>query len=375
MGYAFGGAEGDEEVAKAHEGEAMTQDSKCHAEDPNNCRFHHTGRFAQCKASLSPRKGAGEIPPPFNTIRLHNFIDDALKNVERVSFEPTGEGNCDSARDKPVAEAIQATWKNAERYAEKMQKAENMLSRSLPLITVRLGKLRRDNLSLARQLSAVTDEEDAEKLRNVIAKNQRTILALFYETQERGYRVRARVFGEKSDKGAATVDYGDVSDAKARTAQIAIESIFSSATTKGVGVKCHTFGGNRSESSAGVVQYNPYEDSAVLAHEIAHEIERQNPHVLSRCIEFLDYRCGDEKSIEMSEHDRGNGNFREGETARKDKFFHAYCGKDYFDANGKRGATEILSCGVEALLKNPVGLYSADKEYFAFIVNVAKGVI
>lgn len=364
-----------EEVARGKEGAVKGgQGDKCRAEDPNNCRFHHTGRFAQTKAALSERMERVAIPPPFNSIRLHNLIDEALKDAERVVFEPIGEGDSESARDKPVAEAIQATWKNAERYAKRMEKAEAMLSRSLPQINIRLGRLRRENLSLVQRLQSANGE-DAERLKNVIAKNQRNLLSMLEETQERGYRVHARVFGDPSDKGSVDADFGDVSEAKAKTAKIAIENIFSASETEGTAVKCKVFGGARSVSSEGLVQFNPFEDSAVLAHEMAHEIERQNPHILARCIEFLDYRCGEEKPAKMQEHDRGNGNFGEGETARKDRFFHAYCGKDYFDGNGKRGATEILSCGVEALIKKPVEFYNADREYFVFIVNLAKGVI
>ncbi len=115
------------------------------------------------------------------------------------------------------------------------------------------------------------------------------------------------------------------------------------------------------------------EEVGGFVHELCHGIEKKNPHILQRCIEFLDYRCKGETSTSLRSL-TGNDNYKEKETARKDHFFKPYCGKDYLE-DGKRYATEILSMGMEKMYENPRDFYKEDPEYFSFCFNVLRGVI
>lgn len=108
-------------------------------------------------------------------------------------------------------------------------------------------------------------------------------------------------------------------------------------------------------------------------HESMHWLEDFNKHVHKRCVEFLEYRCKGETPQSLRRL-TGLG-YRPYEQARPDKFFHPYCGKDYVDANGNRYATEILSMGVEQMLKAPAIFAKQDPEYFNFVVSVLKGEI
>lgn len=108
-------------------------------------------------------------------------------------------------------------------------------------------------------------------------------------------------------------------------------------------------------------------------HESMHWLEDFNTHVHKRCVEFLEHRCKGETPQSLRRL-TGLG-YRPTEKARPDNFFNAYCGKDYVDINGNRYATEVLSMGVEQMLRGPVAFAKQDPEYFNFVVSVLKGEI
>ena len=108
-------------------------------------------------------------------------------------------------------------------------------------------------------------------------------------------------------------------------------------------------------------------------HESMHWLEDFNPHVHKRCVEFLEHRCKGETPQSLRRL-TGLG-YRSYEMTRPDNFFRPYCGKDYIDANGNRYATEVLSMGVEQMLKGPAAFAKQDPEYFNFVVSVLKGEI
>lgn len=111
-----------------------------------------------------------------------------------------------------------------------------------------------------------------------------------------------------------------------------------------------------------------------VAHEMAHWLEVSSSHVHKRCVEFLEYRCAGETSEKLSKL-TGINRFRSSETARKDKFFSPYCGKDYYDGKGGRLATEILSMGIQQVLDKPLQFMQEDPEYFAFVILLMRGAI
>lgn len=111
---------------------------------------------------------------------------------------------------------------------------------------------------------------------------------------------------------------------------------------------------------------------AKMTHETMHYLEDSNPWIAERCQAFLEYRCAGEKSQPLRAL-TGFDDYEINETARPDHFFDPYCGKDYLH-KGVRVGTEILSMGVERLIKDPIGFFADDPEYFNFCVNTLKGI-
>lgn len=114
------------------------------------------------------------------------------------------------------------------------------------------------------------------------------------------------------------------------------------------------------------------EKLATGIHESMHWLEDFNAHVHKRCVEFLEYRCKGETAQSLRKL-TGLG-YRADELARPDKFFSPYCGKDYI-FHGSRYATEVLSMGVEKMLKDPVAFAKQDPEHFNFVISIMKGEI
>lgn len=112
----------------------------------------------------------------------------------------------------------------------------------------------------------------------------------------------------------------------------------------------------------------------IVAHEMAHWVESSSPHVHKRCVEFLEYRCAGEISEKLSVM-TGSKFYGPREYARKDNFFDPYCGKDYIGPGGQRVATEILSMGIQQLLKKPATFIADDPEYAAFVLLLLRGAL
>ena len=109
-------------------------------------------------------------------------------------------------------------------------------------------------------------------------------------------------------------------------------------------------------------------------HETMHFIEEWSPHVHKRCVEFLRHRTQGEALQSLKK--LTGMNFDSYEMTRPDKFFDPYCGKAYERTlQGVREvtATEILSMGVERLIKNPVRFLREDPEYATMCLGIIRG--
>lgn len=110
-------------------------------------------------------------------------------------------------------------------------------------------------------------------------------------------------------------------------------------------------------------------------HETMHFVEWKNQHVHNRCVEFLRYRTQGEAKKRL--RDLTDLDYDKNEYARPDNFFNPYCGKAYehtdFNGNIHVVSTEILSMGVERLMKNPVRFMQEDKEYATMCLNLIRG--
>lgn len=116
---------------------------------------------------------------------------------------------------------------------------------------------------------------------------------------------------------------------------------------------------------------------STIAHELGHHIDDSKPGVREKVLEFMKYRLGDEQAIDMVTVP--GGETMKGEMVKKnhfDRFFKGtsayYVGKDYFDKEGKRYGTEIVSMGVQALYEDPLGFCQKDPEYATFIIGILR---
>jgi len=119
---------------------------------------------------------------------------------------------------------------------------------------------------------------------------------------------------------------------------------------------------------------------SLVVHEIVHGLEADKD-ILKSSASFLKKRVGDEGLKKLKDYSKG---YRNNEVYFEDKFKSkggsTYDGKVY-GLNGDHGrkgaklktseirATEILTQGVQRLLKNPAEFLENDEEYFDFVVN------
>lgn len=364
-----------EEVARGKEGAVKGgQGDKCRAEDPNNCRFHHTGRFAQTKAALSERRERVEIPPPFDAKRAQSLLKYAFtKPMELVKYAPPELADfemSEDARKLPVEKAIAAVLPYADIFGKRLAEIEKAAKAARTSVYARRRKLMTEDFRLYDKKKNAS-EEDAKRIDSVIGKNSKVLEELFIETRDLESRMFAKAFAESETSENLDLSANGVDAISVKTLEIAAPCLFAKdLLCKGVSIG--TMKGERSESVGKTITHGDCADAETLLHEYAHCVEQENPHVHERCVEFLDYRCGNEKPKMLSSF--GDiGEFHENETGRKDNFFHAYCGRDYIDKNGNRVSTEILSMGIEMLLIHPQMFYERDREYFAFVVGLMKG--
>ncbi len=120
----------------------------------------------------------------------------------------------------------------------------------------------------------------------------------------------------------------------------------------------------------------------VYIHEIAHRIERENPEILAKAIEFREMRIARSgtKAVSMKDTFPNHG-YADHEMGNKDEFDKAfdtnsahYVGKSYKDSAGER-STEVITMGVQKIYEDPIGFAEKDPEYFNFIVGVLRGVL
>lgn len=122
-----------------------------------------------------------------------------------------------------------------------------------------------------------------------------------------------------------------------------------------------------------------------FVHEFAHAIEDDNGEVRAYMNEFLSLRVGSEKLTSLSVKFPDVG-YEIYEYGRRDDFRKAvdavysdldeserdrkayYIGKKY-----KKGATEVLSMGLEMMYENATAFAKADPEYFDLVVGVVSG--
>lgn len=136
--------------------------------------------------------------------------------------------------------------------------------------------------------------------------------------------------------------------------------------------KKHNYGRAHYKDTENSINVLPTETLSVVIHEFVHSLENNN-FVLKSAVDFLNKRTAGKSLRKLKEIGAG---YSDNELFKDGGFHNEYVGKIY---SAKRGsikeyngirATEILTMGVERMLRNPFEFYKNDKEYFEFIHNL-----
>ena len=151
----------------------------------------------------------------------------------------------------------------------------------------------------------------------------------------------------------------------------------------------------------GVVTIGPMEEARVVVHELGHLIEKTMSGTHGAVKKFLAYRTRGEAAVQLKKKFPTAGYGPE-EVGKKDKFKDfwerilretKYNGrpdsqlsvqeldwlslnaenKAYYTGKSYKGASEVISMGMEALYTDPVAFARTDPEYFKFLVGVLRG--
>jgi SPP1 gp7 family putative phage head morphogenesis protein len=167
-----------------------------------------------------------------------------------------------------------------------------------------------------------------------------------------------------------------------------VSSILSRKAVSGINLNVNTLprGARASFSpSANILNVAIGDRPFVVAHEIAHALEWHNASIRTKVIKFFQGRIQKTKLKPLNSlYKTGRQRFAANELAWDDKMIEPFMGKQYGKftqrADGRvllenvpSQHTEILSMGIEYLIKNPVVLARKDPEYFDLIVDILRG--
>lgn len=141
-------------------------------------------------------------------------------------------------------------------------------------------------------------------------------------------------------------------------------------------IKVHQTYNVRASQSGHSVNLHNDENVGSIVHEVAHQLEEDNPHMLINSLSFASARTGDEKQKALKKF---SSSYKKDEYCKPDKFFDPYCGKLYTLYGGKdrqflhATASEIMSMGVQRVFEDPISFAKEDREYFDFVIANLRG--
>ena len=350
----------------------------------------------------APESAASEpIPEPMETPAAKpidlNQIDPNHPMAKAVAADLESHAVLEAMRDWSETSGHRASAENLERLQREYEKA-------------------RDAVRAAEDASPPASEEELRQLRS---KRADATVAAFVakrehdaEFSEKARKALIDAMGVKDPTTITTKDHKGVHLLglplvsarpleEEQRAPMEAGKDFVTSITKGPPINV-TVG----QSSDGRAYYNPlsrslmlgptaYELEPTMVHELGHAIEHNKPGVFKKAVDFVNYRCGDEKEKDLSKVDGGEG--MKGEKGRKNHFDRSmdelsayYVGKLYhrpsllglipiagiaFNLAGAKGpvmATELVSMGVEQLYRDPAHFMAKDPEYAQFIVGILR---
>lgn len=129
-----------------------------------------------------------------------------------------------------------------------------------------------------------------------------------------------------------------------------------------------TGGGGWYQQLGRTININGNATMSTVVHEIGHDLEAHDRAVYTRTRAFIKKRRGKEKLVT-----RGWGGTKANDyKIFKDKW-RERGGREYtsrvYDRSGIHGATEVISCGMERVYKDPLRFYQQDPEHFELTVR------
>ena len=128
---------------------------------------------------------------------------------------------------------------------------------------------------------------------------------------------------------------------------------------------------SRDRNGVSIIRTHRSDDPSVVVHELVHGIEKDD--VLKASLDFRAKRTKGESTVRLKKlmPDR---NYRPSEITYKDKWVEKggshYTGKVYAGGIlGGQRATEVLTVGVQRLLKDPLEFMTNDEDHFDFVVK------
>ena len=131
------------------------------------------------------------------------------------------------------------------------------------------------------------------------------------------------------------------------------------------------YGGDRAYAVRSSVYLPVTSGEKTTIHELGHVLENRSESVHKQAVAFLERRTAGEEAQKLKDIYQGY-DYEDHEIAKSDKFFNAYVGKVYQDANGKTYATEVVSMGMENMWHDPIGFAKNDPDYFDFIFGLLR---
>lgn len=120
------------------------------------------------------------------------------------------------------------------------------------------------------------------------------------------------------------------------------------------------------------VHLAPSDSKFTILHELGHSLERNN-HVIKAAVDFLERRT---KGKPIERLNKLSSGYRNDEKFIEGGFFNPYVGKVYqsqlntYQKYKDYFATEVISMGLEQMMRNPRLFYHQDKEHFELIYNL-----
>lgn len=120
------------------------------------------------------------------------------------------------------------------------------------------------------------------------------------------------------------------------------------------------------------VNVSASDDKYVIMHEMGHSLELNN-HVMKAAVDFLERRTAGKPTLKLNTLYKG---FRSDEVYKDGGFFNPYVGKLYESKRisnryyKDKIATEVISMGLEQMMRNPRLFRHQDKEHFDLIYNL-----